>query len=329
MCIKTYAAYWNNEVRNGSASGSIFPAIAKYIIEEKHGYVCGCVLDNLDPLHIVSDKWEDVLRMRDSKYVQSSVGDCYKIIISLLKRGEYVLFSGTSCQVAGLTNLVSQLNIDSEKLYTIDFFCHGVPSPGIWKKYINLYSEEKKRKVIGYRFRSKRYGWGGNGRAFKFSVKYQKGKTIKEDDKSLIATIWYSIFFSNICLRPVCHECSYASFDKPSDFTIGDFWGIDAVDSSFNDYKGCSLIIARTEKSLEVIDAMEYLTKKEVTVEDAIARQKNAFEPCVPHPRREEFFESVNQNGLKKALPLFFSYDFRHRVTCRIKRIQFLFSLKD
>lgn len=127
-----------------SASGAFFPAVAKYFIEEKQGYVCGCVLDDsLAPIHIVSNKWDDVVRMQDSKYVQSNMEECYSEIIELLQKGKWVLFTGTSCQAAGLLSLIQTRKINRDHLLLVDFFCHGVPSPRIWKDYIKFYHEEK------------------------------------------------------------------------------------------------------------------------------------------------------------------------------------------
>ena len=102
--VKAYAFKNNDDViRSHSASGALFPAFAEYFILILHGYVCGCILDeNLNAKHIVSNKWSDVLRMQDSKYVQSDMSHCFPAIGRLLLKGNYVLFSGTSCQVAGL-----------------------------------------------------------------------------------------------------------------------------------------------------------------------------------------------------------------------------------
>ena len=95
--MRTFAVKYNDPARIQSASGGLFPAVAKYILEKKNGYVCGCVLENMKPIHIVSSQWTDVQRMQDSKYVQSSMGDCYKEIAHLLKEEKWVLFTGTSC----------------------------------------------------------------------------------------------------------------------------------------------------------------------------------------------------------------------------------------
>lgn len=162
--MQTYAAKWENNVRSKSASGAFFPANAKYVLEEKKGYVCGCVLNRqtLMPEHIVTNNWPDIQRMQDSKYVQSNMKNCYCEIGELLNKGQIVLFTGTSCQVSGLYSFLEAKHISSENLLTIDFFCHGVPSPKIWKDYLRFYEEKRKRTPIGYRFRSKQYGWGSS-----------------------------------------------------------------------------------------------------------------------------------------------------------------------
>ena len=159
---KAYALQYHDEaVRNRSASGALFPAFANYFINTLHGYVCGCVLDeNLMPRHIVSKQWEDVERMQDSKYVQSDMGICFSKIMTLLKAEEYVLFSGTSCQVKGLYSALEIKRICTDRLLTIDFFCHGVPSPKIWSDYLRYVQQKLGFKAEGYRFRNKTYGWG-------------------------------------------------------------------------------------------------------------------------------------------------------------------------
>ena len=59
-----------------------------------------------------------------------------------------------------------------KKLYVIDLVCHGVPSPQLWKDYIN-YLEKKCNSVITkVQFRDKKYGWKSNKESFKFKRTY-------------------------------------------------------------------------------------------------------------------------------------------------------------
>lgn len=321
--------YHDEDVRKNSASGALFPAFANYFINTLHGYVCGCVLDeDVMPIHIVSNQWADVVRMQDSKYVQSDMCNCIEEIGGLLTKGKYVLFSGTSCQVAGVNAYLATKKISNEKLLTIDFFCHGVPSPMIWREYIKYYESKKKRKVVGYRFRNKKYGWGkgpaARGTGFLSTVSYsgiQSHRTgfLKKDDVTFLARIWPRIFFSNLCIRQYCHQCPYTNIDKPADITMGDFWGIEDYHPDFDDHKGCSLALVRSQKALDWLSVLLDTETLEVPIEEIIKRQGNAFAPSKPHIRRPEFWKDYQKNGITGVLPKYFSYNTKGRLKAFIK----------
>ena len=83
--------------------------------------------------HIEVNSLDDLDLLHGSKYVQSNIGDIYRTVKSLLEKGQYVLFSGTPCQVAGLYGFLG--HEDYENLLTCDFVCHRLPSPGVSKIY--------------------------------------------------------------------------------------------------------------------------------------------------------------------------------------------------
>lgn len=321
--IKAYAVKWINDARYDSASGGFFPAVAKYIIDKKRGYVCGCVLNNMRPKHIVSNKWSDIQRMQDSKYVQSCIENCFEEISLLLKKGKWVLFTGTSCQVLGLINYIDTIKINRDRLITMDFFCHGVPSPQIWNDYLKFYEKCTKRKPVGYRFRGKKYGWK-TGRHL-YTMKYMKGIHTKEDNVSYIASkIWNSIFFSNLCLRPSCYQCRFASCVKPADITMGDFWGIENVLPQFDDDRGCSLCVSRNDAIMQQIKTIDGLLVEEVEINSAINNQNNAFRATALPQNREKFWADYEKMGFsQRLLKKYYSYRIRRRVIALYHRILF------
>jgi coenzyme F420-reducing hydrogenase beta subunit len=77
---------------------------------------------------------EGLVAFRGSKYVQSRIGDTYILTKKFLMSGRKVLFTGTPCQIAGLKAFLQK---DYDNLLTVDLVCHGVPSPLVWKKYLN------------------------------------------------------------------------------------------------------------------------------------------------------------------------------------------------
>ena len=324
--LKAYALqYLNYNIRKKSASGGLFPAFAYYFIEKLNGYVCGCILDkDLVARHIVSNCWNDIERMQDSKYVQSDMGSCICDIIGLLKQDRYVLFSGTSCQVMGLISALKSRHIDRSKLLTIDFFCHGVPSPMVWRDYIKLYNKKSKKKIEGFRFRNKTYGWGkgkeSRGASFLSSWLYD-GKY--HEDTSLLARIWPRIFFSNLCLRSYCHRCPYSQIDKPADITMGDFWGIEFLHPTFDDHKGCSLAIIHNMKAEIFLNKLENIQLLEVTIDEIIKKQGNAFSPSQTNEYRTLFWQIYEKKGIKGVLPYFFGYTLKGRVKAFLKIVLF------
>lgn len=334
FCPKTYAfQYHDEEVRKKSASGALFPAFAKFFIYDLHGYVCGCVLDDdLMPKHIISDKWKDVERMQDSKYVQSDMNNCFEQISMLLKNEQYVLFSGTSCQVKGLKASLEKRKISTHKLLTIDFFCHGVPSPLIWKEYLDYYAKRKKRCVVGFRFRNKKYGWGkdseARGTCYLSNMYYKDKQSTKKDDVSFFARQWFKIFFSNLCIRQYCHKCPYTNIEKPADVTMGDFWGIEQFYPDFNDHKGCSLAIVRTRKANDWFLSLPDTEILEVQIGNVVKRQSNAFAPSCAHPLREAFWYDYYQHGYSFVLKKYLGNNFGYRLKDLVKYALFLLHLK-
>lgn len=101
----------------------------------------------------VEDK-EGLKKFRGSKYVQSSINSTYKIAKEFLEADRYVLFTDTPCQIEGLK---AYLKKDYDKLYTQDIICHGVPSPKVWKKYLEYRKSRDNAETININFRNSCY----------------------------------------------------------------------------------------------------------------------------------------------------------------------------
>lgn len=133
--IKVFACKNKDEkVRMNSSSGGLFTAIAEEIIK-KGGVVFGAKFDSKWNIRIAYTETLDGLKeFQGSKYTQAFVDNSYKDAETFLKKGRLVLFSGTSCQIAGLHNY---LHCNYDNLLTIDFICHGVPSQKLFRIFLN------------------------------------------------------------------------------------------------------------------------------------------------------------------------------------------------
>ena len=93
----------DEKIRKESTSGGSFTAIASWVIE-RGGVVFGASLDirKKEVAHRWVDTADGLSLFRNSKYVQSNIGNCYKEAREFLKKGRWVCFSGTPCQIEGL-----------------------------------------------------------------------------------------------------------------------------------------------------------------------------------------------------------------------------------
>ena len=92
----------DDAVRYQSTSGGAFTAIAQEVIN-RGGVVFGAIMtEELKVKHDCVATVEDLAKFRNSKYVQSEIGDCYKRAKKLLTEGRMVCFSGTPCQINGV-----------------------------------------------------------------------------------------------------------------------------------------------------------------------------------------------------------------------------------
>ena len=231
--FKVYAAKnINEEVRESSSSGGIFTLIAEQIIDEG-GVVFGARFDeHWEVIHDMVTTKEDLKIFRGSKYVQSRMGNTFKQVKCCLEVGKKVLFTGTPCQVAGLKHFLRK---DYDNLLTMDFVCHGVPSPKVWRSYLSEISQGSKIKNI--EFRNKQQGW--KNFCFVLDIENLKRGNVLSKSSVFGDNIFMQAFLSNILLRPCCYACPVKCGKSGSDLTVGDFWGIEKVLPDFDDDYSC------------------------------------------------------------------------------------------
>ena len=258
---QAYAAINKDEaVRMRSSSGGMFHALAKWTIEQG-GVVFGARFnEQWEVVHDYTETIEGIESFMRSKYVQSRIGDTFKQAKQFLEDGRQVLFVGTPCQIGGLK---AYLKKDYDNLFAVDFICHGVPSPKVWKKY--LHEHFKNEELISFNFREKSDGWISSQCNIESITKF------KTERKKLLQNDYFRGFRKDIYLRQSCYHCKFRTYDRLSDFTIADFWGVDQKCPSMFDNMGTSIVFLHTLKAQDILQELhDKLLKKAQSKEDAI-----------------------------------------------------------
>ncbi len=280
-----------------SASGGAFAGFAIKVIEQG-GVVFGVRYDeNLRAIHAKAETIEDLQPLFSSKYVQSDTGHSYSGVKRCLEEGRFVLYSGTGCQIAGLKAFLKK---DYDNLLLVDLVCHGVTSPLLFSKYLELLQLKHGARIEEYDFRDKSGGWG-LGYKYKYKYKYKYGSCTLDP--------YYTAFLEGYAYRECCYRCKYANTERPGDITIADYWGVERFHPDFYSHKGVSLIMLNSKKGdkfwNEVTNDFQWIESK---LEYAIVQNENLRKPTTRTPVRDHVYEGINSltadDYFTKNLPL-------------------------
>lgn len=299
--IHTFAAkHISDEIRTNSSSGGAFTALAELVIS-KGGIVFGAMYnESWQIVHGSVETVDNLSKLRGSKYVQSDIGNSYTQVQKELQNGKLVLFSGTPCQILGLKKYLRK---DYNNLLTVDIICHGVPSPGVWKDYLNrllsypngiadknsaLVCQKNKPIITNISFRNKTNGW----QRFNF-VLWGKSSSKTGHDPILLSepaakNLYLRSFIDNYTLRPSCYNCPSKGGRSQSDITLADCWGVWKYHKDIFDDKGVSAILVNTYKGLDII------RKVKINIIDIkfseVYEFNKSYSDSVKHPRFYHLF---------------------------------------
>lgn len=315
----------DEDIRMQSSSGGVFTQLAELIIDAG-GVVFGVKWnEHFEAVHAYTESKEGLAAFRGSKYVQSRVGETFKQAEIFLKQGRQVLYSGTPCQIAALKLFLRK---EYENLLTVDFICHGTPSPGVFRWYLSeefakeaarqsgekiqfrsslpipsiakadVLAREQGFEIEDIRFRDKRVGW--KKYSFVLSLKLLSKVTTAGEKNSV--SLSYTLdkhafmrgFLKDLYLRPSCHACPAKSSKSGSDITLGDYWGIQSLMPELDDDRGVSALTINSEKGKHVLHATT-AELHEAPYKDLCAKNPSLFHSGRIPAKRAPFFAKTNE----------------------------------
>lgn len=308
---KTYACWsMNEETRYASTSGGAFSEVIEPFIS-KGGIVVAAEYgeDNL-VYHTVIDNVEDIAKIRQSKYIQSNIGNVYAEIREALKNGIKVLFCGAPCQVAGLNSVIGE----NERLYTVDFICRGVNSPKAYSAWLNELEDKQKSKVTRVWFKYKKYGWKLSPRCTRVDFANSRHKVYNQENNAFME----GYLSYNLYMRPSCSQCDFKGVPRQADLTLADFWGIDA---KLNDDKGTSLLLVNSSKGEELLhDCMENMKVYNREFQEIMKGNKFFGKSVAMNENSEVFLRALDIMSFSGALRKYTNYSAVTRIKKFMKR---------
>ena len=280
----------DNEVKYNGSSGGLFGTFAKAIINQE-GIVFGAAFDSDLQLKTTSaENDEELMPLYKSKYLLCDTYNEFNHIKEELDNERKVLYCATPCQIHALKLYLKK---EYSNLFLIDFVCHGVGSQDALNRSVS-YSEKKlkaKIKKIVFRYKEK----DASSHYYCFHCEKEKNIFTKKD---LYLTFpYYNAYCKQLVCRDNCYDCPFASKERVSDITIGDFHEIAKYDSSIDRFAGVSMFLCNTEKGYSLLNRVRnQLFIKNMDVN--ILYENNRFDNHVYIPEeREAFLESLSSDS--------------------------------
>lgn len=244
--IKSFAGWSaNQEVRRSSTSGGVSIELAKLLIEKGY-YFCGVRYNTQKERaeHYIANNINDLEISKGSKYIQSFTEDCFRHID---RKKKYIVV-GSPCQVASLRRYTDIFDC-TNNFVLVDFFCHGIPSYLIWKKYLEEHSVGI-GEVRSVSWRNKNNGWH---KSYCISLDGTNGSYSSKNNDD-----FFTLFLSDSCLNNACYKsCRFRLDQSSADIRIGDFWG----DTYKTNEDGVNSIVAFTEKGYKILESANIVLK--------------------------------------------------------------------
>lgn len=310
--LSVYAACHEDcEIVSESRSGGVFTSLSDMILDQG-GVVYGAAFDkDFSVKHIRAVSREDRNRMRGSKYVQSYLNDAFSQVKSDLESGRSVLFTGTPCQVAGLKSYIPASL--QERLLTVDFVCHGTPSPAVWNDYLKYRSKDVDFNEVQFRDKQS-CGWKAHVESFKD----------RNNEKKLYRT-YSMMFYTETMHRDSCYVCPYNIQQRCSDITISDFWGIDQISQMFEVSSGVSMIVCRTDKGIKAFESAKpslRVQKHLIDKEFMLKYNPNLLRATICPDDRSDFIEAYRNYGFDYVARRWGDVGFRYKVKKFITKVK-------
>lgn len=274
-------------IRKDSTSGGAFTAIAQWILNQG-GVVFGGGYEQgtFTVIHQFVEKEDSLNIFRNSKYVQSEIRDTFKQVLEFLKKGRWVCFSGTPCQVNGLRGFLRHREF--EKLVLVDLVCRGIPSPLVLDKYIATQQKKIGGKFTRILFRDKHYSYQYST----FSI-YNK-EPEKNYHKGVDTNAYLRAFFNNLSDRPSCYDCKVKMRYRHSDLTIWDCFPVERFTKDF-DQEGTTRVLAQSIKGKMIMESIQnYARIAEVPADMLVEGVREMYYSIPMNPKRTQFFNDLN-----------------------------------
>lgn len=262
---------------------SIFITLSRKVIE-KGGVVFGSKYDSsMNIVMSVAENKEELKDFIGAKYGKTELQGIFSQVKKHLEQGKTVLYSGVSCECAGLR---SYLGKSYDNLIVYEIFCRSTASPKVFQKYVNYLQKKFKHKVINFRLYEEI-----DGKTDMIQIEFEGREPLVIKSKK---NYYIQAFYKTYLNRPSCSQCQFTT-EQP----VGDLVVKNLYDEKKDDTLYKKRVSIESQKGKEWFECIQSAFQVEELKEDD--NKKYDRKPVTYKNERTELFnqiETVEINGL-------------------------------
>lgn len=186
--------------RHYGYAGGVFYELGRAVLDKGGVIVGAAYTEDFRVEHMVADNEKKLIKLTGVKYAESNISDeTKKIVKEILKAGQPLLFSGTSCQIE-----IMQRYLDEEydNFYTVAVGCSGVIKSTVWEDYIaETQSHGSVITEMYFPYRGK-FGISQN----KVMIKFRHGTAYFRDEKE---DKLFKLKNAGLVYKEECYQCPW------------------------------------------------------------------------------------------------------------------------
>lgn len=264
-------------------TASIFMTLSRKVID-KGGVVFGSKYDSsMKIVMSVAENKEELKDFIGTKYGKTELQGVFFRVKKYLEEGKIVLYSGVSCECAGLR---SYLGKSYDNLILYEIFCRSTASPKAFEKYINYLQKKFKHKVTNFRFYEEI-----DGKTDILQIEFEDREPLTVKSKK---NYYMQAFYKTYLNRPSCSQCQFTT-EQP----VGDIVVKNVYDEKKEEILYAKRVSIETKKGKEWFECIHSTFQVEELKEDD--NKKYDRKPVAYKNERTELFnqiETVEINGL-------------------------------